>query len=36
MDIPDSILSAGAAASQAAKYMKNYQATVSPQAATTS
>jgi heterodisulfide reductase subunit A len=36
MDIPDSILSAGAAASQAANYMKNYQATVFLQTTTTS
>jgi heterodisulfide reductase subunit A2 len=32
MDIPDSILSAGAAAAQAAKYMKQHQASLSSQA----
>ncbi len=35
MDIPDSILSAGAAASQAAKYMKKSQVNVSTRATTT-
>ena len=34
MDIPDSILSAGAAAAQAAKYMKQHQASISHQATT--